>query len=315
MRKFIFSLLLPAAVCLGFSLTACSSDDDGNGGVPDLPEPAYESSSAKYVMTSGSPYRSIEFTASGNYVIVSDPYYAPASETSAVSHSLVKGIFRSYTPATSRTYFDGIYYGTYTKTGENQYNLSGFGTIVVNNDGTGNAYSITVTPSGGEPKTLSASKAVADKNSPLTDALCRTWKIKRVGLKVWLNGKKIYDKVVAIENIRDLAEDLDDPDDSDYEDLILPHQVIFTKSGTYMVQYKDPDGQEYLDISTWTWQNEKEGVLRYSWNLEDLNDPDVSGIAYISFSGKSLAITEEEVEVDDDETLRMAHTIYLDEVR
>ena len=88
-------MALPVAVCFGFTLISCSDDDNKNGSSPDLP---YESASAKYEMTSGSPYRSVEFTASGNYIIITDQAGIDDYESYSVP----------------RAESDGVYAGTYT---------------------------------------------------------------------------------------------------------------------------------------------------------------------------------------------------------
>lgn len=316
MKKLFYSMLLPVVACFGFAMTSCSDDDD-KGGVPDLPTPEYESSSAKYEMNSGSPYRSIEFTASGQYVIVtnSHSYYsaAPAAKVkkqTAVGTAMVSGMFRTPDRSVSRAYFDGIYYGNYTKTGDNQYNLQGFGTITVNTSGD-NAYSLTVTTSSGS-QTLSAVKTVADKDSDRTNALCRTWNFDKVNLKVWINGSKRYDRTVAANKLNDLFEDWGD---DGWEEDEIPRQVIFTKSGTYMVLYGLNDySNNSLDISSWRWENESKGIIRYSWDIGDFDDED-SGLITTSFSGKNMTIWEEYSEEEDGDNYREKITWYFSEAK
>lgn len=289
-------MVIPAVACLGLTLTSCSDDDDNNGGggIPDLPTPAYESSSAKYEMASGSPYRSIEFTASGNYVIVADGY-SDYSYSSAGS-PLAKSAFRKSPAPVSRAYFNGIYYGTYTKTGENQYNLQGFGTITVNTTG-GNAYSLTVTPTSGSAMTLTATKAPESSSSDRTDALCRTWNVDRVNLKAWFNGSKKFDKTVSVDKLADLFEDMGE--DVDY--LNIPRQVIFAKTGTYMVLYSTGHGSgNSLDISSWRWEDESKGIIRYSWDIGNFDD-DPESLITTSFSGKNMTIVEEYSEEDEED--------------
>lgn len=307
MKKLFYSMALPAVACLGFALTSCSDDDDNGGGIPDLPVPTYESSSAKYEMASGSPYSSIEFTASGNYVIVASGYSAYSDYSLSPSASpLAQSAFRKPSAAVSRAYFNGIYYGTYTKTGENQYNLEGFGTVTVNTSG-GNAYSLTVTPSSGSPVTLSATKAAETESSDRTDALCRTWNVDRVNLKAWFNGSKKFDKTVSVDKLADLFEDMGE--DVDYLDI--PRQVIFAKTGTYMVLYSTGHGSgNSLDISSWRWEDESKGIIRYSWDIGAFDDPDGSGLITTSFSGKNMTIYEEYSEEDEGDTYREKITWY-----
>ena len=316
MKKRLLSIALPVVACLGLIMTSCGGDDDGNG-IPALPTPEYESSSAKYEMSSGSPYRSIEFTSSGNYVIVtnSHSYYsaAPAAKVkkqTAVGTAMASGLLRTPERSVSRAYFNGIYYGTYTKTGDNQYNLQGFGTITVNTGGD-NAYSLTVTTSSGS-QTLAATKAVADKDSDRTNALCRTWNVDKLNLKVWINGSKKYDRTVAANKLNDLFEDWGD---DGWEDNEIPRQVIFTKSGTYMVLYGLNDySNNSLDISSWRWENESKGIIRYSWDIGNFDDDD-SGLITTSFSGKNMTIWEEYSEEDDGDNYREKITWYFSEAK
>lgn len=308
-KHFAYLLLLSIVAGLGFAMTSCSSDDD-NGGAPALPTPAYEESSAKYDITSsGSAYRSIELTASGNYIVTTTS--ASSYSISAQAASSVRSkIFASHKSSVSRAYFDGLYYGTYTKTGENTYNLQGFGTITVNTVGD-NAYSLSVNTGSGE-QTLSATKVVEDKNSDKTNALCRTWNFAKYGLQIYVNGSKKFDKTVSADNLKELYLALvnagfeDEDWDDDWEDSDdMPKQVIFTKAGTYMVLYKD----DTLDISTWAWENESKGTIRYSWDLDHM-DYDY-GIIHTSFKGNTLLVTEDDEWTEDGFKVRCVYHTYL----
>ena len=77
------------------------------------------------------------------------------------------------------------------------------------------------------------------------------------------------------------AEDWDDEDD-------YPAGVIFTKSGSYIVLYKN----EELAVSTWAWENYDTGLLRYSWNYEDLYDKYDSGNVKVGSRGTQLQVSE-----------------------
>ena len=70
MNFFVMALLCLCSLAIGF--TSCS-DDDNSVTPPDLGTPPFEAVSGKYDVTStGSPYESIELTASGNYIVVLD---------------------------------------------------------------------------------------------------------------------------------------------------------------------------------------------------------------------------------------------------
>ena len=70
--------------------------------------------------------------------------------------------------------------------------------------------------------------------------------------------------------------------------------VTFTKAGTYLVTYND----NTLAVSTWSWINEKTGLLRYSWNYDNMDDGSEAGTVKVSYRGAQLAVQED---LDDQE--------------
>lgn len=264
------------------SLMSCS-DSDGSGS---LDEPKYEQDAARFTITSsGSPYSSIELSASGNYIITPTNYSArstmSAFELSSVSkkdYSFLKG-----SKSVSSRALTEIVYGKYVKKGDNEYYLDGFGTVVVKTNG-GNAVDLEITTNDGNNVVLGASRDRIYSSTEMTNKLCRTWKITKVHFVVWEDGVKLFDKNY---NWNNLPADIDDDD--------VPLEVIFTKSGTYVVFYKD----KTLAVSTWRWEDENAGVARYSWDYNHLNDPYASGVVNVSFKGNQMVITEEGVDEDE----------------
>lgn len=262
------------------SLISCSDSDGGS-----LEEPKYEQDAARFTITSsGSPYSSIELSASGNYIITPKNYSTfstmNAFELSSVSkrdYSFLKG-----SKSVSSRALSEIVYGKYVKNGDNEYYLDGFGTVVVKTNG-GNAVDLEITTNDGKNVVLGASRDKIYSSTEMTNKLCRTWKINKVHLMVWEDGVKVIDKNY---NWNNLPSDIDDDE--------LPLEVVFTKAGTYVVFYKDNS----LAVSTWRWENETDGVARYSWDYNHLNDPNASGVVNISFKGNQMVITEEN---EDDE--------------
>ena len=55
-----------------------------------------------------------------------------------------------------------------------------------------------------------------------------------------------------------------------------------------MCLYKD----EELAVSTWTWENYDTGLLRYSWNYQNMYDPYQSGNVKVGSRGSELQISE-----------------------
>ena len=70
MKKIKLLVIAAALMLTAAGFTACSDDNEGGIGNINLPTPQYEQVSGKYEITSaGSPYESIELSASGNYIV------------------------------------------------------------------------------------------------------------------------------------------------------------------------------------------------------------------------------------------------------
>lgn len=71
----------------------------------------------------------------------------------------------------------------------------------------------------------------------------------------------------------------------DYEIMeTFGDEVLFSKSGTYMVTYVDGA----IGISSWKWKNKDAGTIFYSWDNQWYEDEFVT----LSFSGNTLIIHE-----------------------
>lgn len=328
MKKFnylaIFGLLLTAA--LGF--TSCSDDDDEGGA---LDTPAFEASAAKYEISSNnSPYASIELTESGNYIIVNKGYNTASAPAKAANgkKSPISLLAKNMMAKTAKTKghkvapYSPILYGTYTKIDDNTYNLAGFGTVKVVTDGNGNAVSLDITPAGGQTVTYTATKQNKNLNSTNTNRLCRTWKIDGCRMYVKYNGRNMMDisansmeeLVVKIEAWMKANDPEYEPGDAgDIETLkeTSPQQLVFTKTGTYMVYYKNSQ----LAVSTWRWCNAQETQIEYSWDNNFDSDNGLNGKVDVAFSGNKLLMTEKETETEDGETLETGLIFTMSEVK
>ncbi len=293
MRKLfsIFAAVVIAAAPVIFS--SCSDSDDSGS----LDTPKYEQDAALYQITDrNSPYASIELSASGNYIITPSEYVNYSSLAKA------KTIFSGKAKQLSRSDW-GVIYGKYVKTGENEYRLDGFGTIKIETNG-GNAVDIDITTNNGNSIVVGANRSNMYASSEMTDKLCRTWKIDKVRVAVWEDGRKIFDKKMS------MAEFVKEEEGEDYDDEI-PDQVMFSKAGTYVVFYTN----HTLAVSTWCWENESKGIARYSWDYDYLFDPDESGSINVKFSGNSLTISEEFTDVDHGEEYTELVEYYMSEVK
>lgn len=97
---------------------------------------------------------------------------------------------------------------------------------------------------------------------------------------------------------RKYNDDWDDEDEEDFGDMDLlqdsqfPTQIIFTNAGSYVVFYKDNS----LAVATWTWENDSQTKLRYSWNYADMGYNTGSwqvpyGVVEVGFRGNQLYFT------------------------
>lgn len=89
------AIYMAFAVFAVFAMASCSDDDGNNGDGGDdtsgggsdgteMESPRFESSAAKYTITdAGSPYTSVELTASGNYIIFTSGSQAHATAAAA----------------------------------------------------------------------------------------------------------------------------------------------------------------------------------------------------------------------------------------
>lgn len=325
LRKGMFMML---ALLAAGVMVSCSSDDDDDDKAPsNFEKPKYEAEAAKFMVTSASSeYKSVELTEAGNFIIRlnASGNYAPEA-ASPMARMLKKNMLVSpgselksevaETRAGTVVWSD-IIYGKYTKTGDNEYTLDGYGTLTVTQEG-GSAYSLRIEKNNGETFDLEANKSGTPEAGSMTDNICRTWDIKSFRYYIRMNGKTYFDETSpTMEGLYNKIKEwmqANDPDysDEDYEDMLIdvPQQIVFSKSGTYMVLYTN----NMLDVATWRWGNQDMGILEYSWNPDVFDDDFMSGSVKIEFKNNQLLITEGESESEDGFTLEAAFVYTLEE--
>ena len=260
-------IYMMAAVVAACAMAACSSDDDGGDNPPDLSTPALEASAAKYEITGDdSPLRSLELTASGNYIIYlneteSQPEEQPGTGTQAAAKRVGFAAEPARAAGTRATLYSNILYGKYTKTGDNEYALDGYGTLTVTQQD-GSAVSLHIERTGGQVFDLSGNRAGNTSTGANTDLLCRTWNYVGVRAYIRVDGQTYFDYTAKtneellnklVEYINSIGGDLS-ADDLGFGvlDIPTPRQFVFTKSGTYMVFYNT----DYFAVSTWRWADQ-----------------------------------------------------------
>lgn len=321
------SMFLFCAMCAVCSVTSCSSDGEDELTVDDskFETPKYEAVAAKYeVSDASSLYKSVELTASGNFIIRLNQSQAGSSSsyssTAGVKPRMLVNRDCAFSVAQTRagvpeyTIWSDILYGTYTEIGESKYELAGYGVLTVTDEG-GNAYSLHIERTTGESYDLAANKAGVPENGDNTNMLCRTWDISSYHYFVRINGKDYIS--LDAPTLTELQEKLIDwamkydPEytEGDYEITLdpsmEPEQIVFSKSGTYMVLYQN----SMLAVSTWKWENQSTGRLLYSWNPDSFDATNLSGRVDVEFSDSQLRITEGESESEDGYSFEAGITI------
>lgn len=325
MKKFIVNCLSSLMVMVGIvSFSACSKDGDGN-----LETPQYESVSAKYDITSeNSSIKSIELTSSGNYIIVRN------SSVNVKAARIPMFIARLESATRSDDWYNNIIQGKFTMISDTEFQLEGFGTITIVQN-SGSAVSLQIAPVNSTPYTLEAEKKEQNPESAKTNKLCRSWGFDafymKIGMKLenrnytLIDGKYKWNEEDKFRNdvknayvniIKKIAQDqglsigsqemreIEAYAEQMSKDISFgenrPEKIIFTKAGTYMVVYHDSS----LAIATWTWENEDDGKLRYSWDYNDMgndagNISTAYGIVNVEFSGNQLVLEESASDVNE----------------
>lgn len=312
-------LSLAAFVMIGLmTVVACGSDDDdnggngGNGGNGKLDNPEYADVAAFYEITSpDSDIKTLELTESGRYLITLRGGYKARNMKNTLHKHHFLGV--AHKALTRNTTYGNVIEGKYTKKGDGTFELEGYGTVTITGS-SDNALSIEVTTKDGTKlPTLTAQRKNQKPESDETTKLCRTWDLASIRMIIDMQGKNIYDKEYKMDELykfgRDMYElnkkyfgyDLDDDESAEaYENewkeemKDYTNTVTFTKAGTYLVTYND----NTLAVSTWSWINEKTGLLRYSWNYDNMDDGSEAGTVKVSYRGAQLAVQED---LDDQE--------------
>ena len=234
--KSLFGIILGMLLTMPF-LTACGDDES-----IDLGTPKYESISGKYTINNpSSPYKSIELGAGGDYIVTLNNGYNTNLSTKVTLNKETYGIFRQPKTQSRATNYNGIIYGQYTENSDGTLNLEGFGTIEIVY-GTGEEVKgFNLTPTNGGPVTLDVTKEETMSDDELTNALCRTWKIEKVRMIEQGDGES-YDITLTPQDWEQFEGEIE----------VFPKEVLFSKSGTYMIYYAD----QSIGISSWKWKNQ-----------------------------------------------------------
>jgi hypothetical protein len=210
--------------------------------------------------------------------------------------------------------------GKYTKTGELQYELEGFGSLKVVKTNENNVV-LDIKETDGTTLSLPAMIAAKYDSSDNTAKLCRTWNIlnTRVKSQVVYEGEtftfdktvsggdipalmiamytdmykwaaKIYSKsgqTITDEQVNYLIQEQTEKVKAS---VPVALSILFSQSGTYVVFYAN----DTFGVAKWNWINEDETTIRYAWDrIYGTNQSTyVSGNCDVEISGKQCKLIE-----------------------
>ena len=299
--KYLYSLLMVAA---SLAFVACNDDEEGgnaqvpNGALPteeftlgNLNDEPYADDAIKIESedVKEAPFASLELFGDGHYLLLSynnDYNYYPTN--SSAKRLKVKA-------RTTRAveYYNGYEYGEFTKQG-NVYTLGNGQQVDLSNI---DSRTVRYTSAG---KTEAFTVNVKEADDAIgTNSLCRSWAMKTVEGWAYLNSAyvahvKWWNENGEWKNAVKTTMGFEDDDFIEAGDIA--YRVVFSKNGTYLCFFKDGD----VDLSTWHWQFQNEGILYYEWP----DDPEAKGDVTVRFKGKQMRIYEDNSEYESGMTMR-----------
>ena len=246
------------------AMVSCGDDDN-----IDLGTPQYEGISGKYTIdTPSSPYESIELGASGDYIVVEKGSYL-AGVGARSGERVPQGVFGQAEAASRATDYNGVIYGRYTQQADGTLNLEGFGIVEIVYGSGEEVIGFNLTPTGGGRLELDVTKAEVMPDDDKTNAICRTWKIERI-------RDVYYDKETGKTD--DITVTPENPGEEGYD---MPVEVLWSKSGTYLISYLDNS----IGLAEWKWRDRSKGTMYYAWDGDWTGD-----YATITFDGNRAVV-------------------------
>lgn len=287
--------------------SSSESTEEINGEDITLPTPKYLNDAAVYKVTSSdSEYESIELTESGYAVITMREGYDARTVTRGIfpdqftEPSIIRvqtryGDDDSWTPQCYWLRYEKIGDGTYrmwhivgTQAGQE------WGTLKVAKDDPTDPVNarLEITRANGYPQVIQTRWDDLYKSDLASQSLCRSWEFDKIvidGMKSSANGSNSKKVKEEFTNWRQVYQWMIDelmngkkPADlgwnftPDVDDLFeVPVQIIFTRSGTYIVFYDDGTAT----INNWVWAEHEPPykTIHYSHDLNNLYKDGASG--------------------------------------
>ena len=287
-------LILLCLLCLGLSScgSGSSNEDDDESS---LITPAYENISGKYEISGSNTFSSIELSESGNYIIIKKISSTLAKQASVeISKEHRSWLKLAHATMTRSSSTNNVIYGKYTLKADGSITLEGFGTLVITTSGN-NVTNLTLTPISGSTITLNATKDEFISSDTQTTKLCRTWNILTETEKYYENGQ-LVETVDYNATTGELIDKIISSGKVSTDDSEMPVQVLFSKSGTYLVYYK----KDTAGIAYWTWKNGSSSTINYKWDDSDYDQGEFN----VSFYSNKAKITEDKTYTESGTTYR-----------
>lgn len=235
-RFFDFNLLLSGLLvaAFAFTFTACSDDNDDDGG-NSTDVPTYTEDAVKFEITdANSPYSSIELTANGEYIIIKGTSNAYNSAKG------IKALVKAKENATAESSSNTIN-GTYTKNADGSYDLKNFGKITIT------ANSISITTSNGRTSTYEGFSTTKVGN--MESSLFRTWKAREYKLAIRSSEGNIDKTFKNFDEMIKWYEDGEGPDYIDPNEIWWQptfENVIVSPYYTFAISAKEFKGNTFV---------------------------------------------------------------------
>ena len=274
--------------------------------------------SGEYIITYG--YNYSNYAASANEEVY-------LTDNKGKSHSKIVNMLEKVMPARQKhtgatRYGDGYGYGSFIKVAEGEYILNGYGSITISGSSDG-AMEVIMNPQDGESFTVGGQK---EKTYSLDDkatlALCRSWSASRFHVRYLINGDVASDQEGPYSDYHNILQkvskdlynyfynkygayfDEDDDDDfeeDDFDDFLddyssaYPINVVFTRSGSYLVEFSN----DMLDVRQWKWTDINAQKILFSYYLD--SDLDYTGQrSEFTFNGNQSIAHTVNSETDED---------------
>lgn len=287
MKKLFFKTkkLTCQILTMGFIAFTCSSslisciandDDDDDDDFPqelmsgDLDDAPYKNDAVKYTVTGDSKIGFIELTASGNYIIM-----PPSDETNQHLITQNKTIFQAQNIIASRTIdLANAHYGTFTKSDDNTYELSDFGTIQEKDNN-----QLIIKEKGQTERTVSFEKAQTNKENTLNNRLNHTWELISATIKITSsNGKILFSKNIT--------------DQTTLEEEFVKAILVTNHGSFYQIEWNN----EISDYGLWQWSDETNQIFTYTW----LTDTPEGGSVQVKFKDDTADFYETHYEYSEE---------------